>query len=111
MLLKIVLLLFLVAEVIIQKSDNGAGEQEECDQVRDCHKAVKGFGYAPEKPQICCGAYDRYQRVDQHKGAGEAGGKQKLNASRTIEAPADDGRESKAAHGDGGKDRDPGAIG
>ena len=42
--------LFFRFKIFFYHLHNHTGQQEDCDQVRDCHQSVERFRDAPEKP-------------------------------------------------------------
>ena len=84
--------------------DHSAGEQQQCDEVRDAHQAVEGIGDAPQQSKVHGSAQNGYQSIHHKEGARHfvtlAQEHQKAGA---VQTPADDGGKGKAAQRHSGK--------
>ena len=101
----------LVCEVFLDQVDNNASEQEQRNQVRNCHQTVKGIRDVPEQAEIDGRAEYGDKRInDEERTHDLVGLAQEFDASGAIQSPADDGGEGKAAQRNGGEDGNPAAI-
>ena len=98
-------------EILFGKLENDRRKQRHCNEVGDGHHAVEGFGDAPEEIELDSGTNNGNQGIDDHEGLDDLFTEEVLAAAGTVQAPAQDGGEGEAAHGHGGENGDPVAVG
>ena len=98
-------------EVFLGEFENDRGKQRHGNEVRNGHHAIEGFGDAPEEIELDGGTDNGNQGIDDHEGLDDLFTEEVLAAAGTVQAPAQDGGEGEAAHGHGGENGDPVAVG
>ena len=100
----------LLLKMCLDELQHHGGQQEHGDQVGHGHETVEGIADTPDQTQVHSGAYDGHQGVGDIEGQQDLASQQELCAAGAVEAPAQNGGEGEAAHGDGGEDGDPVAV-
>lgn len=96
--------------MLLQHFKHGRRQQKYGNQVGHNHEAVEGVGHVPHKAQIHRRAHNGDEGVGDVEGQNDLAAEQELRAPGTVQSPADDSGEGKAAHGNGCEDGHPATV-